>query len=53
MLGKDIVKLINEELITISGEHNNRHILLSEKGLDALHNIEKTKNLSNQEKKKN
>ena len=42
---KNLVKLINEELITISGEYNNRHIILSEKGLKALHNIKKIKNL--------
>ena len=40
---KNLIKLANKELINISSEHNDRHVLLSELGLKELHKIKKIK----------
>ena len=40
---KNLVKLANKELIITSSEHNDRHVLLSEKGLEELNKIKDLK----------
>ena len=40
---KNLVNLVNKELVIISGENNDRHVILSEKGLEELHKIKKVK----------
>ncbi len=42
---KNLVKLVNKELITISSELNDRHVLLSDLGLEELLEINKLKQL--------
>ncbi|MBA7521114.1 hypothetical protein ES705_13217 [subsurface metagenome] len=40
---KNLVKLVNKELIIVSSEHNDRHILISDLGLEELHKIKELK----------
>ena len=40
---KNLVKLVNKELVIISSENNDRHVLISDLGLEELHKIKKLK----------
>jgi hypothetical protein len=40
---KNLVKLVNKEFVIISSENNDRHILISDLGLEELHKIKKLK----------
>jgi len=40
---KNLINLVNKELVIISGENNDRHILISDLGLEELQKIKKLK----------
>lgn len=40
---KNLANFVNKEFVIISGENNDRHIILSEKDLEELHKIKKLK----------